>query len=127
MYFLPSLLETNGHFSDIWKPIATEAPSLPVRVREEDEAYIIEAYIPGIRKEQITVEVKNNLLTISATALENKEVKYLLNDFPTGKISRTLKFATRLSPDTSTGSLQDGILTIKAGKAEHKSTKILID
>ena len=71
-------------FDDLMKgflvrPIATEggaaAPRIKLDVTEQDDAYKVLAEIPGVKKEDIQVNIDGDQVSISAEVREEKEVK----------------------------------------------------
>ena len=58
------------------KNFAANGGTLPsVNVRETDKEYFIELAAPGLKKEDFKVEMKNDMLTISAERKDEKEEK----------------------------------------------------
>ncbi len=49
--------------------------SLPVDIREYDNEYTVKAEMPGIKKENVNIELNKNYLTISAEKNEEKQEK----------------------------------------------------
>jgi len=52
-----------------------QVPEIKIDVKESDGSYIIHANIPGVKKEDITVNVDGNMVSISAAVKEEKEEK----------------------------------------------------
>ncbi len=60
------------------RPISTDLETLsPIKIdmTETDKAYTIRAEIPGVKKEDIKVQVDGNLVSISAETKQKKEKK----------------------------------------------------
>jgi len=67
-------------FNSFWmrRPISTDLETLsPIKIdmTETDKAYTIRAEIPGVKKEDIKVNVDGNLVSISAETKQKKEKK----------------------------------------------------
>ena len=62
-----------------------DAPQIKLDVSEDDKAYLIKAELPGVKKEDIHVNIDGNYVTINAEVKNEKDIKQ------TGKIfaSRT--------------------------------------
>ena len=91
-------------------------------VEENADAYIVHANLPGIRQEDISVNIHDDTLTISAeTAAENRDEtsKSLLRERRFGKFSRSLRFPTHLDGDAVAASYENGVLSISLPKADH--------
>ena len=70
----------------------SSALSMNVDVREKDGAYLLEADLPGVAKENIDLKVNDGMLTISADVnAEKKEEKegYVYNERRSGHVERS--------------------------------------
>ena len=52
-----------------------QAPSIKMDVREQGDAYLVHAELPGVKKDDIHVVVDGNQVSISAEVRQEKEVK----------------------------------------------------
>lgn len=71
---------------------ADSTPSMRVDVREKEDAYLLEADLPGVEKENISLGVEDNVLTISADInSEKKEEKngYVCSERRSGHVERS--------------------------------------
>lgn len=71
---------------------ASNAPEMRVDVREKEDAFLLEADLPGVKKEDISLEVNDGVLTISADInQEKKETKegYVCNERRCGHVERS--------------------------------------
>ncbi|MBT8358337.1 MAG: Hsp20/alpha crystallin family protein [Deltaproteobacteria bacterium] len=101
-----------------WKPT--------VDIYETDEAIILKAELPGIKREDVSVEVKDNILTLSGERVEDKKVKeecYFRKERCCGTFSRTFNLQHRVQPDKIKAKFKDGILTIQVPKPEAEKPK----
>ena len=57
-----------------WKNLQAE-PRIKMDVTETDQAYIVKAEIPGVKKEDIKVAIEGNLVSISAEMKKEREQK----------------------------------------------------
>jgi len=94
--------------------------SLAVDVLADDEGYTIRALVPGLRSEDLHVEVLNNTVSIRGEFRnpENENAKYLVSELPAGRFSRVLTLPTALDPSKTEASLSNGVLTLRVPKAE---------
>ena len=105
------------------------AASFRTDVKDTGDAYVIEAELPGFKKEDITVSVEEDVLTVTATRKEEKSDKkdgYLRRERSYGSFSRSFD-VSQVEADRITGSLEDGILTLqlpKRHKAERSVRKV---
>ncbi len=102
----------------------TLAP-VPVDVRETDEAYILNALLPGVNANDLDIEILKDQITLRGEFkhAEEDENAYLLRERPVGKFERTLRFADPLNANGSTAILKDGVLTLTLPKAEEARPK----
>lgn len=101
------------------------ADSFKLDVREEDDAYLIDAELAGIAKENIDLNYQNDQLTISVKQSEE------IDDSKENYIHRERKFSSMLrsvylkdiKSEEITAKLDNGILKIRVPKAEPTETR----
>ncbi|MCQ2425425.1 MAG: Hsp20/alpha crystallin family protein [Lachnospiraceae bacterium] len=91
-------------------------------IRQTDSGYLLEAELPGFKKEEIAVDLEGKTLTITAKKEENDEKKdekegYLRKERRTGSYSRSFRLNGIRTEDV-TASYEDGILRIELPKKE---------
>ena len=84
---------------------------------EKDDKYQLSMEMPGIKKENIHMELKNGYLKIGATTTENKEDKdsqgkVLRKERFSGSYSRSLYVGNNISQEDIKASFDNGELTI---------------
>ena len=96
-------------------------------VVETPESYQFKLDIPGIKKEELDIEVADGYLKISGE--RKKEVKdELFSEVVYGSFQRTFKLPTEISTDDLLATLDEGVLTIKLPKTERiKPKKITVN
>jgi HSP20 family protein len=95
--------------------------TFPVDVREEKEAYVLTAYLPGMQSEDLNVNVVADTVTIEGEIKDEKTTEqptYLLKEWHNGKFSRSLTLPDELDSAKAEASLKDGLLTLRLPKAE---------
>ena len=100
-----------------------------VDIRDEGDHYLIEADMPGVKKEDIKLDYRDGLLNISMTnetSTEEKNDHYIHRERTRNAMHRTLNLG-ELDIDKINASLKEGILTIKAPKAEVIEKKTMIE
>jgi|SRR5690606_2410880 len=106
--------------NDFRKHIIQKGSYPKVNVIEMDEVVIIEAAVPGMRKEDISIEVDNkDILTISGESQHVNEYKdrYLKQEIKRSKFSRSFALAgENLMIDKISAECMDGILKIQIPK-----------
>ncbi len=97
-----------------------EAGSMRADFKETDDAYILEAELPGFDKEDISVEYKNNRLWVSAKKEEEtKEEKenYIRRERHYGEVSRRF-WVTGIKNQEISAEYKDGVLKVTLPKIE---------
>ena len=104
-------------------------------VRELDNGYELDMDLPGFKKDEVQVEVKDGYLTVSAAKGldkdEKKAGKYIRQERYAGQCSRSFYVGEGVGPKDVSAKFEDGILKIALPKAEQKklptSTSVSIE
>ena len=96
--------------------------SLGVNIREEDEAYVLSALVPGLKAEDLNIQVLDDVLRVEGE-YNADETKYLLNELPSGSFSRTLRLPAAIDADHVEAKITEGVLTLRLPKAESARPK----
>ena len=95
-------------------------------VVDGDKEITIEAAVPGLTKEDVSVEVHDGTLTISAgkqVVNEINEKKYICRELKRSSFSRSFSLSESLNADKIDASFKNGLLTITIPKKEVKEDK----
>ena len=101
-----------------------EARSLPVDVRDEEDAYVVTAYVPGLTADQLNIQVLEDTVSVEGEYLAD-ENQYLLSELPAGAFRRTLRLPTELDADKAEAKIDNGVLTLRLPKAESARPKVI--
>ncbi len=106
----------------------TKGLTIPVDIKEFDNEYKIRVEVPGIKKENIDIELNKSYMTISAKKEEEKEEKnkkYHKTEFAYGNYSRTIYFPQEINISETQAKLNNGILclTLPKMKTQEEETK----
>ena len=115
-------------FNDVDRNWRSQAPGFrpAVDIVEDKEAFSVRAELPGVSKENITVEVKDNHLVLSGKkdAVERgEEGKYRHHESRQGNFSRTFELPRNVKSDAIEASFKDGVLTLRVPKADEAKPK----
>ncbi len=106
-----------------------QAPSIKMDVREQGDAYLVHAELPGVKKEDIHVVVDGNQVSISAEVRQEKEVKEgertLRSERYFGKVSRSFQLQQDLDDTRSVARFADGVLELTLPKRIASPSKRL--
>ncbi|MDX1809768.1 MAG: Hsp20/alpha crystallin family protein [Sulfurospirillaceae bacterium] len=103
-----------------------------VNTVEGENAYHVEVDLPGVKKEDINVNVEDNVLTISGERKVKKEVKeedYYKMESSYGSFSRSFTLPEKVDVENIHANTEDGVLEVVIPKlevAESKAKKIEI-
>ncbi|MEN9939146.1 MAG: hypothetical protein RLZZ387_5725 [Chloroflexota bacterium] len=97
---------------------------------ETEDAYVVEAAVPGLKAEDLDVTVENGTLTIKGEVKqerEEKKVNYHRIERRFGTFVRTVSLPTRVKAEAIQASLTNGVLRLEIPKAEEvKPRKIAV-
>ncbi|CAG8438707.1 1035_t:CDS:2 [Acaulospora colombiana] len=112
-------LTTRGNrLSKPWVP--------PLDVHETDSEYIVNAELPGVNKEQINVDVRENALVISGETKQDqkyKEGNTHIQERRYGSFSRAISLPQNAKSDEITAKFEQGVLEVKIPKGEAPGSK----
>ncbi|MBO4356423.1 MAG: Hsp20/alpha crystallin family protein [Clostridia bacterium] len=107
------------------------AASFGTDIRDCGDSYLLEADLPGFAKEDITLDIEDDILTINAerhSEYENSDKKdnYLRCERSYGKYSRSFD-VSMINKDAITAKLENGVLKLTLPKKveQPKTTKRL--
>lgn len=89
-------------------------------IRDLGDKYLLEAELPGFKKEEINMELNGDILTLSAEHSEDKEEKkgtYVTRERRYGSYSRCFD-VSEINKDGITADYKDGVLTLELPKLE---------
>ena len=98
--------------------------TLGINVREdaEREAYILSALVPGLKSEDLNIQVLEDVLRIEGE-YKADENQYLVRELPNGSFTRTLRLPSTIQADAVEAHITDGVLTLRLPKAESARPK----
>jgi HSP20 family protein len=103
-----------------------------INTREGESAYHIEVDLPGIKKEEIDIQIEENLLTISGERKVREEVneeEYHKVESRFGKFSRSFTLPKEIDTENIHAESMDGVLEVVIPKLQiitEKPKKIQI-
>jgi HSP20 family protein len=109
-------------FPENWgKEFNAEWNQVPVNVHETENAYQLEVKAPGLKKDDIKINVENGLLTISyekTEKSEQKELKTVRKEFSYSSFKRSFTVDEQIDADAIEAKYEDGILKLALPKKE---------
>jgi len=107
-------------------PAGTEM-SMKVDVKEDDKGYTVHADIPGVRKEDIQVDVDGNVVSLRAESKQEKEEKQgekvIYSERQFGMVSRSFSLPTEVDEKGAKAEYKDGVLNLMLPKKANGGGK----
>ena len=102
-----------------------------VEIRQSEKEYMVKVQLPGVKLDDIDVELDNDFMTITAEIEEEKEekeqneknLKYHTCEFRYGKYKRTISFDQPIRVEDANAEYKNGVLTITLPKQKIEQAK----
>ena len=101
-----------------WRP--------PVDIYETENGIVLAAELPGVGKEDISVEVKDNILTLKGERTANpniKRKKFYRHERCYGTFQRSFTLQHDIQPNLIKATFKDGVLEIEIPKPDEEQPK----
>lgn len=124
--------------ADWEKEMGSDLPSMmqgfipSMDVYQDKDNVVVEAPLPGIKPEDISISIENGVLSISGESHKKSEVdekNYYRKEVRYGSFHRSVALPTMVEPDKTKAEYADGVLKItvpKSEKAKPKQIKVEI-
>jgi HSP20 family protein len=96
--------------------------TLRINVREDDEAYVLSALVPGISSDELNIQVLEDVVRIDGE-YKAEESNYLVQEFPAGSFTRSLRLPAPIDAEHVEADVANGVLTLRLPKAESARPK----
>lgn len=99
--------------------------NLPLDIRQSDDAFLIEASVPGFRPEDVEITLDENVLTISGTRQEDEITPggYVRRERHLHSVYRQVGLPTEVKAEDITARFHNGVLTVKVPRAQKAQPK----
>lgn len=98
-------------------------------VRETDDAYEVDIDLPGFKKDEVTAQLNDGYITISASKgldkdeKDKKTGKYIRKERYAGSMSRSFYVGEDVTQDEISAKFENGILQLKVPKKANKTVE----
>jgi HSP20 family protein len=135
---VPSLFTPEPFFDEAFRSFmrpfrweaAPDLPQIPIDVIEIADEYQVHAWIPGLKREEIHVEIEGRQVMISADykkpVFEGKDVRLLRSEFPYGFASRVFTLGFEVDRTKAVAKYVDGVLMLTLPKLMHVGVEPLV-
>jgi HSP20 family protein len=117
-FFDPSGNLRNGEVQRTWIP--------PMDLVEEQDHFIVRADLPGMAEEDVSIELEDNVLTISGERTRSQEESnegYYRLERASGRFARSLTLPEAVDPESISARLEKGVLELKIPKPEERKPR----
>lgn len=97
-----------------------------VDIDENDNDYIFKVELPGVKKEDVSIEIDNRVLTISGeknVTKEENDKNCFRKETYSGMFTRSFTLPDHVEAEQAEANYQDGILELKIPKSSEKTKK----
>lgn len=117
-----------------FKNSSVDLPAFRTDIRDTGDKYVLEAELPGFNKEDISLDLKDGILTITAEHSENNDQKdengsYIRRERRYGSFRRSFD-VTGIDENSISAAYNNGVLELSLPKAQQvipEARKILIE
>jgi HSP20 family protein len=112
----------NDRFFNQLNPATVNSSTPAVNVSEDEKGYTIEVAAPGLSRKDFSLEVDDDILTISTEQKESKEEKkqnYLRREFNYHTFKRSFRLPETVDQEQIRATHESGILTLSLPKKEE--------
>ena len=95
---------------------------------QTDDEVVVKAALPGVKADQVQINVTGDLLTIKGETKEESETKdknYHIREQRWGAFERSVVLPTAVVSDKAKAEFEDGVLTVTLPKAEEVKPKTI--
>jgi HSP20 family protein len=112
------------------KPVALPSGTeltMKIDVKEDDKAFTVKADIPGVKKEDIQIDIDDDRVSLRAEAKQEKEEKkgekVVYSERSYGMVSRSFTLPTSVDEKNAKAEYKDGVLNLMLPKKSNGAAK----
>ena len=97
-----------------------------VDIYETENSTVIQAELAGVKREDVSIELKDNVITLKGERSANKNVReenYYRRERSYGKFHRAFSLPVAVNPDQVKATFKEGVLVVEIPKSEEKKPK----
>jgi len=97
-----------------------------VDIVEDNDAFVVTADLPGLTKRDISINIKENMLTVSGerkSEIKDEKRNYCRTERRYGVFKRSFQLTDKVIADKISATFKDGVLTVNIPKAEEVKPK----
>lgn len=100
---------------------------LPIDLHEDANAFELVAAVPGLKAEDIAIEVENDVITLRGKPpeLKNSEGEYLMREIAAPAFERRIRLPVAVEAAKAEAVVEHGMLKLRIPKAEEARPKMI--
>jgi HSP20 family protein len=106
---------------------AEEGMYTPIDLSETEDEFIVKMALPGIKPDEVEINVTGNTLTVRGEHKEDKEAQqartWHRREIRYGRFERSIALPTEVQADRAEATFENGMLTLRLPKAEAAKPK----
>ena len=98
---------------------------IPLDVIAEGDDYVLMAYVPGVKAEELQIEILEDVVSIKGEFVDesNEDTQFLRRERPSGSFARSMRLPTLLNASGAEAEVVNGVLKLRVPKAEEAKPK----
>lgn len=101
----------------------SQGMNLPLDVHENEDAYTVRASLPGVKPEDVQIQITGDMVTIRGQTQEDHEEKrgeqVILHERRSGVFTRSFTLPAPVDADQAEATIENGELTLRLPKAQQ--------
>lgn len=107
--------------------VDSQIPEIRMDIREDDDAYVIQAEIPGAKKDDVKIDVDENYVSIAAQLGAQSERKnggrWICSERYSGSVSRGMTLAHEVDASKASAAYENGVLALTLPKKSRSAAR----
>ena len=103
-----------------FKGAPAQTPSIKMDVQEQGDSYLVHAELPGVKKEDIDIQVEGNVVRISAESRQEREEKQgkrvIRSERYVGRVMRSFTLGMNVDDSAASAKFENGVLELTLPK-----------
>jgi HSP20 family protein len=122
-FYMPNLFD-----DDFLPMLSNRTSSMPsVNIREDENNYNLDLAVPGINKDDLKIDINEDILTISSENKSEKEESsdgYKRKEFSYSSFCRSFYIPENVNRDKIEAKYKDGVLSVSLPKQEEEKARL---
>ena len=128
-YALPRALFNDPFINQLFSDGPSQVSAIRLDVEETNQAFLVRADLPGIAKDQIQVEIHDDVVTISTEYKREvtADAKVLRTERVNGEVSRSIRLPAAVDATRAEAKHVDGVLQLTLPKQAPTAKRLTVN